>query len=117
MVAPSSFDSPISPLAAALLTGATPRAGITRGDAQRPNATQGNPSTVADQPTGIPRDAPIRGDRPVSQSLSTTFVAQFIAQEIDPRPTRPRDPVETSRAFDAFRQANANAARLDNASE
>ncbi|MDG2286017.1 MAG: hypothetical protein P8N43_10855 [Alphaproteobacteria bacterium] len=53
----------------------------------------------------------MRGDRPASQSLSTPFVAQFIAQELNPPASRAPNAVDTARAFDAFRQAQASADR------
>lgn len=109
MVASSSFDSPISPILGALQTGATARSGVARADAQRPTERPDAAATTTGQPTGASQDPPIRGDRPVSQSLSTAFVAQFIAQEIDPSPSRPQNAAETSRAFEAFQRALATA--------
>ena len=113
MVAPSSFDSPISALATTIQTGSATRSDVARNDAQRLDSRPETAARESGPRTGFTQEAPIRGDRPISQTLSTPFVAQFIAQEIDPRPSRPSDPVETSRAFEAFRQAITNAERSD----
>lgn len=107
MVAPPSFESPIPPITAALQTGATQGSGLRQTALQRsaePAAPPAQPRPPASGP-----GAPVRGERPLSQSLSSPFVAQFIAQEINPEQTGSRNRAETARAFDAFRRAIANA--------
>ena len=110
MVAPPSFENPSASLAAALRVGATgestPRPAPPRRSDITPAETR--PAQTAAAPA-IAGGDPVRGDRPVSQTLSAPFVAQFIAQEVNPQASRARDPVDTARAFDAFRQALANA--------
>jgi hypothetical protein len=104
MVAPPSFESPSTILVGSSRTGA-----LQDSTARQSNPRQPEIPTPSTQNTG--QGDPVRGDRPVSQSLSTPFVAQFIAQELNPPASRAPNPVDTARAFDAFRQALANADR------
>lgn len=113
MVAPPSFDNPILPLSATSRPGAVSNSGTLQTATRRPDTSPTTNEAGAPATRAAGQSPAIRGDRPASPNLSTPFVAQFIAQEIDPSPARPRDPVETTRAFDAFRQAIASAAALD----
>jgi hypothetical protein len=110
MVAPPSFDN-----RSADLTG-LPRAGALRESSARQVEARPNEPTATNppRPTSTPSgdaNAPVRGDRPTAQTLSSPFVAQFIAQQLNPQTERTRDRVETTRAFDAIRQALAIAER------
>lgn len=109
MVAPPSFESPALSLAATVRAGADQDPTARQAGPRRvePSASERRPAPTSTA-TAI---APVRGNQPVSPTLSAPFVAQFIAQEVNPPAARPRDPVETARAFDAFRQALANAER------
>ncbi len=109
MVASSSFDTALPPINASLRTGAAGNVGTRPPALQGVEAGSAQQAQTPERPPATGPDAPVRGDRPVSQNLSTPFVAQFIAQEIDPAPAAQRSRAETSRAFDAFRQAQASA--------
>ena len=111
MVAPPSFESPPASLVATLRAGAVQEPTSRQAGLRRSETSATDTRSTPASPPATGANAPVRGDRPVSPTLSTPFVAQFIAQEVNPQATRPRDPVETARAFNAFRQSLANAER------
>lgn len=117
MVAPPSFEGPFFGSAALQRPGTT-------GESQKQSATrQANPGQSArriiDQPSGAPTDREqrstvgnqVRGSRPVFQQLSSPFVAQFIAQELNPPPQGQRNALATERALSAYQQRLARTGR------
>jgi hypothetical protein len=111
MVAPPSFESPTLNLAATLRAGTVQDPAARQAGLRRLETSPAEPRQISTSPASTAATAPVRGDRPVSPTLSAPFVAQFIAQEVNPPAARPRNQAETARAFDAFRQALANAER------
>jgi len=99
MVTPSTFDASIQGL------GLPTRAGAVR---EVPTRPEQNPAA---RPQEAGQGNPVRGAQPAAQTLSSPFVAQFIAQEVDPPASEGSSRAEVARGIEAFRQANANAAR------
>ncbi len=111
MVAPPSFESPAVNLAALLQTGPPARSTSLR-QTTPPNTDQPGPAAKPST-NQLQQSEPVRGARPVFPALSAPFVAQFIAQTLDPPASVQLSRADTNRAFDVFRQAQANAERLD----